>query len=54
MGTLLAGQRPEVGSLNVGDTAPGFSLRVLRTRDSFELKSNFGKRPTVLVFGSYT
>jgi hypothetical protein len=51
---LAVPQRPVVGSLVVGDSAPNFKLRLLQGEGSFELKSNFGKQPTVLVFGSYT
>jgi hypothetical protein len=43
-----------VTALKPGDPAPNFKLQILRSKDSFELKSNFGKRPTVLIFGSYT
>ena len=40
--------------LNVGDDAPNFKLKTLKQDAEFELASNFGKRPTVLIFGSYT
>ena len=45
---------PQQGSLRVGDAAPLFKLKVLAKKESFALASNFGKRPTFLVFGSYT
>jgi hypothetical protein len=54
LGLLAMAQRPEVGTLNVGDTAPNFKLRHIKGSDLFELKASFGKQPTVLVFGSYT
>ncbi len=41
-------------SLQVGDSAPAFKLKLLGKNEWFELGSNLGKRPTVLVFGSYT
>jgi hypothetical protein len=47
-------QRPTVGSLRVGDPAPLFKLQSIRGSAAFELKENIGKRPTVLIFGSYT
>jgi hypothetical protein len=47
-------QRPVQGALRVGDPAPNFRLKTLDGKGEFELKSNFGKKPTVLIFGSYT
>ncbi len=41
-------------SLKVGDKAPDFTLKVLGSKKKFILSSNFGKKPTVLIFGSYT
>ena len=38
----------------VGTDAPTFTLKALKSDDTFSLKDNFGKRPTVLIFGSYT
>jgi hypothetical protein len=46
-------QRSE-GSLKPGDAAPDFKLKLLKSKDTFKLSDNFGKRPTVLIFGSYT
>ncbi len=40
--------------LRPGDKAPVFELKLLGKDETFALKSNFGKRPTVLIFGSYT
>jgi hypothetical protein len=51
---FASAQRPVEGTLKVGDEAPGFKLKFLGKKDTFELKSNFGARPTVLIFGSYT
>ena len=46
-------RRPDV-RLKEGDKAPNFKLNILHSEKTFELKSNFGERPTVLIFGSYT
>ena len=46
--------RPQQGNLRVGDSAPTFRLKYLGKNEFFDLKSNFGKKPTVLIFGSYT
>ncbi len=40
--------------LKVGDKAPDFTLKALGSGEQFKLSDNFGKKPTVLVFGSYT
>ena len=40
--------------LKEGDKAPNFKLNILHSEKTFELKSNFGERPTILIFGSYT
>ncbi|GIV02294.1 MAG: hypothetical protein KatS3mg015_1124 [Fimbriimonadales bacterium] len=45
------GRPPE---LKVGDPAPDFKLKWLHEDKTFQLSSNFGKKPTVLIFGSYT
>lgn len=42
------------GHLQVGDPAPDFSLKTLDSVDHVTLSSFRGKRPVVLVFGSYT
>lgn len=52
--SALAGQRPVEGGLIVGDPAPNFNLLHVDGKSRFELRGNFGKRPTVLIFGSYT
>jgi hypothetical protein len=51
---LVPGQSRREGSLKVGDRAPDFTLKQLNSDKTFTLSSNFGKRPTVLIFGSYT
>jgi hypothetical protein len=42
------------GSLNVGDEAPDFSLETYDKRSRVQLSDFRGKKPVVLVFGSYT
>lgn len=42
------------GNLEVGDTAPDFSLRTADRKGRVQLSSFRGKQPVVLVFGSYT
>jgi hypothetical protein len=42
------------GSLAVGDQAPDFDLETADRTSRARLSSNFGVRPVVLVFGSYT
>lgn len=58
LATLLALQaqrdRPQQGALKVGDKAPDFTLKALNSDKEFKLSDNFGKRPTFLIFGSYT
>jgi peroxiredoxin len=51
---LPQGQRPAKGTLKIGDKAPTFKLDYLKDDKEYDLSSNFGKKPTVLVFGSYT
>lgn len=46
--------RRREGDLKVGDKASDFTLKLLSSKKKFTLSSNFGKRPTVLIFGSYT
>ncbi|NQT54514.1 redoxin domain-containing protein [bacterium] len=46
--------RPCEGSLKVGDPAPDFTLKQLDGKGTVALSSLRGKRPVVLVFGSYT
>lgn len=42
------------GNLNVGDAAPDFSLETYDKRSRVQLSDFKGKKPVVLVFGSYT
>jgi hypothetical protein len=42
------------GKLKVGDEAADFELKRLGAEGSVKLSSFKGKRPVVLVFGSYT
>jgi hypothetical protein len=42
------------GSLKVGDTAPDFSLEAYDRKSRIRLSDFRGKKPVVLVFGSYT
>lgn len=42
------------GSLEVGDTAPDFTLPTVDHSAEVTLSSHRGARPVVLVFGSYT
>ena len=41
-------------SLKVGQKAPTFKLEYLNKEKPFDLTSFAGKKPVVLVFGSYT
>jgi hypothetical protein len=49
-----AADRPQAGSLRPGDEAPNFKLARLGGGEEVELASFRGKRPVVLIFGSYT
>lgn len=42
------------GSVHVGDRAPEARLFSLDGATSFSLRERIGKRPLVLIFGSYT
>ena len=42
------------GLLNVGDAAPDFELKTADKKRTVRLSDFVGKRPVVLVFGSYT
>ena len=42
------------GSLNVGESAPGFDLPASDKKSRVQLASFRGKEPVVLIFGSYT
>jgi hypothetical protein len=53
-GAAPPGTGPQQGTLDVGDSAPNFRLKQLGRDEWFELKAHLGKRPIVLIFGSYT
>jgi hypothetical protein len=58
-GTLLVGLLTgEIGSANpgpkVGDPAPDFALDTPDGKDTITLSAFRGKKPVVLVFGSFT
>lgn len=42
------------GSLDIGGTAPDFTVKTLDTRVPVSLASLWTDKPVVLVFGSYT
>lgn len=42
------------GDLNVGDVAPDFSLETYDKKSRVQVSDFRGKKPVVLVFGSYT
>jgi hypothetical protein len=42
------------GNLNIGDEAPDFSLETFDKKSRVQLSGFRGKKPVVLVFGSYT
>ncbi len=42
------------GNLKVGEPAPNFSVYALDGQATFQLSDRIGKRPIVLIFGSYT
>ena len=42
------------GVLNVGDSAPDFSLPALNTQQTVRLSEEYRRKPVVLIFGSYT
>jgi hypothetical protein len=51
---LYAGERPREGGLKVGDAAPDFTLKSPDDKKKVTLSEFSGKKPVVLVFGSYT
>lgn len=53
LGMLRYDERRE-GTFKVGDKAPDVSLVRLDGKGRVELARSFGRRPMVLVFGSYT
>jgi hypothetical protein len=46
--------KPDQAAPEVGETAPTFKLKSLDGKSEFELTSLRGKRPVLLLFGSYT
>jgi hypothetical protein len=48
------GSGPKKRGPKVGEKVPDFELKFLDSKDTFRLKDNFGKRPTVLIFHSFT
>ena len=49
-----AGDLRREGKLKVGDPAPDFNLKKVHGKGKVKLSSFKGKRPVVLIFGSYT
>lgn len=49
-----AGDSRREGNLKIGDPAPDFDLKRLHEKGRVTLSSFKGKRPVVLIFGSYT
>lgn len=50
----MRGQNQEAGGPNVGQEAPDFTLRTLDGDRTVKLSDFRGKKPVILVFGSYT
>src|SRR5262245_27897508 len=48
------GLGPKKGGPKIGEQAPDFELKFLASEKTFKLSANFGKRPTVLLFHSFT
>ena len=46
--------RREAGTLKEGDLAPDFELKEIGKKNKVKLSSFRGKKPVVLIFGSYT
>ena len=46
--------RARNGQLNIGDSAPAFTVKKLEDHTPLDLASLWADRPVVLVFGSYT
>ena len=44
----------EDGAPKVGDVAPVFALETLKSGETVDIGHLVGKRPIVLIFGSYT
>ncbi|MBL8068459.1 MAG: hypothetical protein JNM28_08415 [Armatimonadetes bacterium] len=49
---LIATQRAQTPQ--VGEFAPGFTLKRMGSKENVSLADFKGKRPVVLIFGSYT
>ena len=49
-----SGFGPKKGGPKIGDKAPDFQLKFLDAKETFKLSDNFDKRPTVLIFHSFT
>jgi hypothetical protein len=45
---------PKKTGPKIGDQAPDFELKFLDGKDKFKLSDNFDRRPTVLIFHSFT
>jgi hypothetical protein len=45
---------PKKSGPKIGDKAPDFELKFLDAKETFKLSDNFDKRPTVLIFHSFT
>ena len=50
----LQGDFRRVDNVHVGDMAPDFKLKTMDGKRTVELRQFRGKRPVVLIFGSYT
>jgi len=50
----VPGAGPKKGGPRIGDKAPDFELKFLNSEKMFKLSENLDKRPTVLVFHSFT
>ena len=48
------GMRSDKNALKVGEIAPNFKLKSLDGKSETELSEFKGKKPVVLIFGSYT
>jgi len=42
------------GAPKVGDMAPLFKLKLLNSKKEVDIKEFIGKKPLILIFGSYT
>ncbi len=50
----LQGDFRRVDTVHVGDMAPDFKLKTMNGKRTVKLGQFRGKRPVVLIFGSYT